>query len=507
MPPVSRVVRGLYKDSIVLMRVAEALTRLPGVREASLVMATPANKAMLAVDRLSADAASATADDLLVVVDADGDAATAAFARADELLASGTAGTGASASSDDLAAPRSVASAIGRDPDSALVAVSTPGPYAGAEALKALRRGRHVFLFSDHVPLEQEIILKRLADRKGLLMMGPDCGTAIIAGTPLGFANVVRRGRIGLASASGTGLQEVTCLIHRFGEGVSHAIGTGSRDLSDAVGGSTMRQGIALLASDAATEVIVLISKPPSPAVAAAVLAAAVKTGKPVVALFLGADPETVRAAGATPATTLEEAARLAVSRARRQASADAAVEADSSLVKDARAARRPGQRWMRGLFSGGTLAAEAQIVWRSLGLAAFSNAPIDRARALASVTESREHTALDMGSEEFTAGRPHPMIDYRARLDRIRDEAARADVALLLLDVVLGFGAHPDPAAVLAPAVREVASRVAVVGSICGTEDDPQRASAQWSALRDAGMLLAPSNAAAAALAAAIAR
>src|SRR5687768_8262721 len=362
MPLVARIRRGLYKDSIVLMRVAEALTRMPGVREAALVMATPANREMLsAAGRLPAEADSATAEDLLVVVEADGDSVERSFAEADRLL-TGDRGAARASEPGGMARPRSVANALAQVPDASLVVISTPGAYAGAEALKALRRGRHVFLFSDHVPLEQEVFLKQVGARKGLLVMGPDCGTAIIAGTPLGFANVVRRGRIGLVSASGTGLQEVTCLIHRFGEGVSHAIGTGSRDLSDAVGGSTMRQGIALLASDAATDVIVLISKPPSPAVAAAVVAAAVKTGKPVVALFLGADPEPVRAAGATPATTLEETARFAVARARGQSSAEPAVEADSSVVKDARAARRPGQRWMRGLFSGGTLAAEAQI-------------------------------------------------------------------------------------------------------------------------------------------------
>ena len=510
MPLVARIRRGLYKDSIVLMRVAEALTRLPGVREAALVMATPANREMLsAAGRLPAEADSATAEDLLVVVEADGDAVERSFAEADRLL-TGDRGAARAAEPGGIARPRSVASALAQVPDASLVVISTPGAYAGAEALKALRRGRHVFLFSDHVPLEQEVFLKQVGSRKGLLVMGPDCGTAIIAGTPLGFANVVRRGRIGLVSASGTGLQQVTCLIHGLGEGVSHAIGTGSRDLSDAVGGLAMRQGIAALAADAQTEVIVLISKPPSPSVAALTLDAAMKTGKPVVALLLGADPATVRASGATAAVTLEDAARRAVSLAdphgRGEGRAASVLTTDPGAADAARAHRRVGQRFIRGLFSGGTLATEAQIVWQTHGLAAFSNAPLDRVHTLASVGASREHTALDMGSEEFTSGRPHPMIDYRPRLDRIQQESHDPDVAVILLDVVLGFGAHPDPAAALAPIVRDAAGRVAVVGSVCGTDEDPQHAATQERVLRDAGMLLAPSNAAASALAAIIA-
>lgn len=492
----TRVERGLYKDSVVLMRVAEALTRLAGVRDAALLMGTPANKALLDdAGRLTGEAKSAGPEDLMIVVDTDDTVvADAVFGHATELLTRQVPAAGAGGVAPDP--PRSAASALARWPDATLVAISTPGVYAGAEALKALRRGRHVFLFSDHVPLAQEVLLKQLAEKKHLLVMGPDCGTAIIAGTPLGFANAVRRGRIGLVGASGTGLQQVSCLVHQLGEGVSHVIGTGSRDLSDDVGGITMRQGIEALAHDPMTDVIVLVSKPPSPAVAATVLARAVATGKPVVVMFLGGDAAAVGRAGAVAARSLEEAARAAVVLARATAlnrraggppaAATIALPVDAAVIARARARLRRGQRWIRGLFSGGTLATEARLVWRD-----------------ARVPD--EHTALDMGGEEFTAGRPHPMIDYRARVDRMRTEASDPTVAVLLLDVVLGFGAHPNPAGVLAPVVRDVSSRVIVVGSICGTEDDPQRAPVQAAQLRDAGMLLAPSNAGAAALAAAI--
>ncbi|MBI2207089.1 MAG: acyl-CoA synthetase FdrA [Candidatus Rokubacteria bacterium] len=492
----ARVERGLYKDSVVLMRVAEALTRLAGVREAAVLMGTPANKDVLdAAGRLTGDAKTAGPEDLVIVVETD-DSVTAdtVFAHAADLLTRGAPVPGAVGVTPDR--PRSAARALARWPDATLVAISTPGAYAGAEALKALRRGRHVFLFSDHVPVEQEVMLKQLAEKKGLLVMGPDCGTAIIAGTPLGFANAVRRGRIGLVGASGTGLQQVSCLVHQLGAGVSHVIGTGSRDLSDAVGGVTMRQGIDALARDPMTDVIVLVSKPPSPAVAGTVLTRAVATGKPVVVMFLGGDAEAVSRAGAVAARSLEEAARAAVVLARaaalnrrldlQPAAATMAAPVDAVVIARARARLRRGRHRIRGLYSGGTLATEARLVWRHAGV-------------------SDEHTVLDMGGEEFTAGRPHPMIDYRARIDRMRREASDPAVAVLLLDVVLGFGAHPDPAEVLVPVVRDTVSDVIVVGSICGTEDDPQRAPAQAARLRDAGMILAPSNAAAAALAAAI--
>ncbi len=513
MPIRSLVKPNLYKDSVALMRISESLSGIEGVRLATLMMGTAANKEILEeAGRLQPEVKQAGPDDIMVVLEADSDEILEdALARIDTLLAGG----GAERREARESPARTLAMALARSPDANLVVISTPGQYAGAEALKALRHGRHVFMFSDNVPLEEEVSLKALARTKGLLVMGPDCGTAIVGGVPLGFANVVRRGAIGLVAAAGTGLQQVTCLIDRLGEGVSHAIGTGSRDLQDAVGGVTMQQGLEALLADEPTKVVVLVSKPPSPAVAAKVLEQGRGSRTPLVVLFLGGDPEAVRAAGAVPAVTLDEAASLAVALVRGEdpRTVKAAAAPAAELVQQHARQLAPGQRYMRGLFSGGTFCSEAQVVWRREGISAFSNVPLDKTLRLPDPNRSREHTAIDMGSDEFTVGRPHPMIDFRARVERLLREARDPAVAVVLLDVVLGYGAHEDPAAALAPAVREAQElarrdgrHLAVVGSVCGTQGDPQRLTVQEDRLREAGMVLAPSNAAASALAAAIA-
>jgi succinyl-CoA synthetase alpha subunit len=365
--------------------------------------------------------------------------------------------------------------------------------------LKALKRGLHVFLFSDNVSVEDEIQLKTLAVKKRLLVMGPDCGTAIVDGVPLGFANAVARGTVGLVGASGTGLQQVTCLIDRFGAGVSQAIGVGGRDLDERVGGTMMLAALELLAADPGTSVIVLLSKPPAPTVAERVLARARAAGKPVVVNFLGSDSSLVRRAGAIPAVTLEDAARAAVALAR----GDAPVEADdgskdmASVARGEAAKLAEGQRTVRGLYSGGSLAYEAKVVLNlELGDAA------------------KQHTVIDLGDDEYTVGRPHPMIDPRLRNEHVIAIGSDEEAAVLLLDVVIGYASHPDPAGALAPAIAEAratATRagryLAVVASVCGTDRDAQGLAAQESTLLAAGVLVQSSNARAARRAALIAK
>ena len=316
---------------------------------------------------------------------------------------------------------------------------------------------------------------------------------------PLGFANAVRRGSIGLVGASGTGLQEVSVRIHELGEGVSHAIGTGSRDAYEEIGGTTLLAGIDLLARDAGTRIIVIVSKPPSTPVAVRALAAARACGKPVVVLFLGEELE--GGTGIHPVATLEQAATVAVALARAGTSGVAAAAAHDGvpweIVKLA-----TSQRFWRGLYSGGTYCTEAQLVMKDSGIATWSNAPIDKNYTLAHGAASREHTAIDLGADEFTVGRPHPMIDFTARIERLLEEARDPSVAVIVLDVVLGYGANPDPAGELAPAVgeaRAVAARdgrsLIVIGFVCGTDGDPQDLTGQIAKLRDAGMLLAATS------------
>ena len=505
MPIAATTKKNFYKDSVALMRISQTVGGRQGLARVSLLMGTPANKDILGqAGLLVAELAGAAPADLMLLVEGEG----AALAPALEAIEAALAGGEVKASADAAEiAPRSIAMGQERLAGATLAQVSVPGPYAAAEALKALKRGLHVFLFSDNVPLAEEQAVKRLAARKGLLVMGPDCGTAIIAGVPLGFANAVRRGGIGVVGASGTGMQEVTCRIHQLGEGVSHAIGTGSRDVYEEIGGTTLLAGLDLLARDPATRVIVIVSKPPAASVAERALAAVRESGKPAVVLFLGADLP--GGGNVHPVATLEQAAATAVALARGTPAAQAASATPAGFAA-AVAGLAPSQRFLRGLYSGGTYCTEAQLVWRGAGLTAWSNAPLDKRLALPHNAASREHTAIDLGADEFTVGRPHPMIDFAARLERLAAEARDPAVAAIVLDVVLGYGAHADPAGALAPAVRAARAAAAkdgrallVLGFLCGTEEDPQRLPSQTAQLAESGMVLAPGSTAAAALAA----
>ena len=494
--------RNSYRDSVELMGIAAQLEQLPGIQRAGLVMATPANLAVLAEAGLAeAAAADPGPNDLVVAVAAlDDPAAEQALDSAATLLA---AGTGDADGPHEVRTAQTLDEGLAELPDANLVLVSTPGTYATAEALRALKRGLNVFLFSDNVSIEDEIQLKMLGDRRGLLVMGPDCGTAIVGGVPLGFANAVRRGPIGLVGASGTGLQQVTSLIHRFGSGVSQAFGTGGRDLDERIGGTTMLAATQRLLSDPATTVIVLISKPPSAVVALRILDAVRTASKPVVVNFLGGDARTVEAAGATFAPTFESAARLAVALAGdKQVAGDATDLVGAlrdarmlALAEEAASRLAPGQGEIRGLYSGGSLAGEAKIV-------------------LAAVLGNERHDGiLDLGDDEYTVGRPHPMIDPRLRNEHIVSTATEPSVGILLLDVVLGHGSHPDPAEALAPAIADAMAlaisagrHLLVVASVCGTDLDPQGLERQERILALAGVMLESSNARAAMLAASIA-
>ncbi|MDQ3127688.1 MAG: acyl-CoA synthetase FdrA [Chloroflexota bacterium] len=487
------------------MQIASEVESLPGVERAGLVMATPANRDVLAAaGLLSAATDGAGPNDLVVAVAAASEAVAAtAFERAEARLSGPGGGSSGDATQTDQ---RTIAEAVAKLDTSNLVLVSTPGTYATAEALKGLKRGLNVFLFSDNVPVEDEIELKELARDKGLLMMGPDCGTAILDGVPLGFANAVRRGSIGLVGASGTGLQQVSCLIHRGGAGVSQAIGVGGRDLDERVGGTMMLAGLDRLAADPGTDVIVLISKPPAASVMERVLAAIPAVGKPVVVNFLGGDAAAILAAGGIPAVTFEEAAARASAIALGLTGpADEAApstdpnahDRDEALIREAESLLRPGQWRIRGLYSGGSLAGEAKLILTSI---------------LGSAT-ARDHQILDLGDDEYTVGRPHPMIDPRLRNEHLLAAALDPTTAVILLDVVLGYGANDDPGGALAGAIAGARAaaltegrQFAVVASVCGTESDPQGLDLQESRLAEAGVLLARSNAQAAGVAAQIA-
>ncbi len=478
---------GRWADSARLLAAARAAEGVDGVTQAACFMATDANREQARGMGLWDGALDAAGpDDLVVVVDAaEPEGALAAAAAVLDSRPGGSSGG---------AVARATRSLTKATADLALISV--PGDYATLEAHKALSAGMDVMLFSDGVSLDDEVRLKRRARELGRLVMGPGCGTAIIDGVGLAFANVVRPGPVGVVAAAGTGAQEVTVLVDRFGSGISTCYGTGGRDLSEEVGAITMLDAIDRLVVDPATEVILCVSKPPAPAVAEQVLAALAATDKPATACFVGARDLDVPD-GVTLTTTLEEAA----------------VSAARMAGKSADVAGPPSVDWVqpglvRGLYSGGTLCSEAAAILGERLPQVESNAAAGKAIKLHEGEKPTTHACIDLGEEEYTRGRPHPMIDPVARAELLAEVAADPAISVILLDVVLGYGSHPDPAGALAEPLKRALSRrdrLAVVAHVCGTEADPQVASRQEATLAQLGVHLAPTNAAAARLAAAL--
>ena len=491
---VNEVRRGFYLDSVALMRLSADLAVLAGVEDAVAMIGTPSNlEIMREAGLLAPPGEAAGPNDLVVAVRAvDDTAADFALSRAENALEREIAPV-----EDGEWRPRTLDGALDRMTDANLVLVSTPGAYAVREARRALDHGLNVMLFSDNVPLESERALKDRAHSLGLLVMGPDCGTAYIAGTPLAFANVVPRGRVGIIAASGTGLQEVAVLLARAGAGVSHGVGVGGRDLSDAVGGVSTLDAIDLLASDPGTDHLILVSKPPGPRTARLVFERIAASGMPCTAVVFGVGEIETPPGGPVLVPTLKEAVERATG-------CSIAPDHDAAALARHEAKRlTPGRHALRGLFCGGTLATEAHSVLAAAG--------VDAASGLASPAASGSpapHVVIDLGADEYTVGRPHPMIDPALRTEKLREALADPEVAVVLLDVVLGLGAHPDPGRPVRDAVRDAnGDRPAVVASVCGTDDDPQDRGRQAAQLRGAGVVVAPSNADAAALAAMILR
>ncbi len=485
---------GVYYDSAVLMQLQRSLADLPGVEDAGVIMGTPTNKELLArVNLVTTEVEQAKENDLVIVVRAgDEKSAGDALQRVDELLSA------RKSSIQQDYRPRSLEGAQSMMPDANWVLVSVAGRYAAGVAREALRLNKHVFLFSDNVPVEEEISLKAEAAQKGLLVMGPDCGTAMINGIGLGFANKVRRGPIGVVAAAGTGLQQVASRIDQLGGGMTFGIGTGGRDLSEKVGGVTFLMGLDALSRDPDTKVIVLVSKPPSPKVADQVLRVARKAGKPVVVNFIGRTPISRRVGNLFFASGLDDAAALAVELAKNPPVLEG--EPELPIARFA-----PGQKYLRGLFSGGTLAYEAQHLLTEYVPKVYANAPINKENKLKDSLVSVEHTIVDLGEDEFTVGRLHPMMDNDLRIRRLLEEADDPEVAVIFLDVVIGFGSHPDPASELGPAITEAKAKAEKTGRylevvvVCtGTEEDPQKLSHQIRQLKQSGAWVETSNEAA---------
>lgn len=502
--------KNAYYDSVTLMLISKDLKKMDGVREALVGMGTELNLEIarnigLVTPELDG---GVTGNDFFVAIDCENDEAfLAAQDRVEELLSKKTDQQAVAYS------PPTLEGALLQDPALNMALISVPGKFAAEVAQGCLDRGIHVMLFSDNVTVEEEKALKDYAAPRGLLVMGPDCGTAIINDVPLAFANVTPRGGIGMVCASGTGAQEVCSLIAQFGCGVSQLIGTGGRDLKREIGGVMMRQGLEALIDDPDTKVIVLVSKPPAKEVASIILAVAAGANKPVVVCFIGGDRAEIESKGLVAAASLEDAAYKAVALLRGEPVTDftgftMGGEAAEALACGIVENMAEGQRYVRGLYTGGTLCDEAmKLMAGSLGHI-YSNIPLRAEDRLenARFGKSRAHTCLDFGDDEFTVGRPHPMIDPSLRAERVLAEGADPETAVILCDCVIGYGSHEDPAADLAEAITHAKAgaekegrHLCCVCAVCGTEGDPQRLSVTRKKLMDAGAVVLPSNAQAA--------
>lgn len=492
-----------YFDSVFLMLINSEIKELEGVSNAVVSMGTEVNLELLRDMKYADDEVlNATPNDLIVVIEClDEETAEKAVAAVYSLL---------NKKKKKVAGqeyrPRSLQAAVKEEPDANLVLISLPGEFAAREARSALNKGLNVMLFSDNVSVEQEIELKDLAVEKGLLMMGPDCGTAIINGHPLCFANVVASGDIGIVGASGTGIQEVSCCIDTFGAGITQAIGTGGRDLKDErIGGKMMLLGIEALKNDPDTKILVVISKPPVPEVADKVLEALKKTGKPSVVHFIGQKAES-DSGNIYYASSLEETARISValSKGEKPDNSIFSLPQDkiSEIVERESARLSTGQKFLRGLYTGGTVADEAMILFEREGVTIYSNNQKAKELQLADPFVSKEHTIVDLGDDVYTVGRPHPMIDPSTREDRIKIEGEDKQVAVMLLDMVLGYGSHHDPAGAILKSLQEARDKaearggyLPIVVSVVGTGGDFQGYDSTVTKLESIGCVVMPSN------------
>ena len=490
----NEVRKGVYLDSVALMRLSAELTDLAGIEEAVLMIGTPANlQIMRNADILDGSGEEAGPNDLVIAIRADRKASiNRALAHAEKSMQ----GNSASARATEHRA-RTLRGSHSANPESNLCLISTPGEYASIEAHTALDLGMNVMIFSDNVPLERELELKQKARDLDLLVMGPDCGTAYINGVPLAFANAVNKGTTGVIAASGTGLQEFSVLLHRAGGGIKHGIGVGGRDLSDSIGGISTLTAIDLLANDKDVEQIVLISKPPGDATAKKVFAKLGSCGKPVIACVFGFSANQIPD-GIGGAQTLKHAAELALSQMQTDAQSDGITVRDtlnarqdlSNLAADLAANADAKRQSLVGLYTGGTLCTEALLILTNAGLSCSSNTVKE------GLDQTAQHQLIDLGADEYTIGRPHPMIEPAVRTPLLLEALNNNKNAVILLDVVLGYGAHENPAADVVSAINAAdVQKPLIIASVCGTDLDPQNYQQQCSQLDGAGVIVCDSN------------
>ncbi|MBO0440761.1 acyl-CoA synthetase FdrA [Candidatus Enterococcus ikei] len=488
-----------YIDSVSLMALSTKANQLAGVDQAIIAMATEMNKEVMKnVGLFTNEIAEAQTSDLIIALEAKEKQDSADLIKKIETLMTEKKEKSTSQTVENYTTIETAKKSI---PEANLAVISVNGQYAAREARKSLNNDLHVMMFSDNVSVEEEIQLKALAHEKGLLMMGPDCGTAIINNIGLCFANKVRKGSIGIVGASGTGSQEISVRIHEFGEGVSQLIGTGGRDLSEAVGGRMMLDAIDALEADENTKVIVLISKPPAKAVEEKILARVRKAEKPVVIWFIGSGSRE-NEEGIYFEKMSKAAALKAVTLAGIDENSLDVHPLNLPLIDEVREKLTSEQKYIRGLFTGGTLCDEAMFTAKERFSDVYSNIATDQEHLLHFGDTSKAHTFIDFGADEFTNGKPHPMIDPSNRIARFKEEAADPTVGVILMDFVLGYGAHPDPVGVMVPAMKAAKEQalkegrhLEIIGYVLGTDLDKQNIDEQVEKLTSIGATYASSS------------
>ncbi len=512
----THIIHQQYRDSVQLMRASSAASKLEGIEIASVLMGTPKNKPLLEeVGLLTPEAQTASGNDIIISIRA----VTEAFADEAARFIVDYMNHQEVDEKESLKNFRSIRGAITGIPNANLTVISVPGEYAARETRLALEQGLNVLLFSDNVSLKDEIELKKYAHEKGLIIMGPDCGTGMIKNIGLGFANMVTPGPIGIVAASGTGTQEVMVLCHRMGVGVTHAIGTGSRDVKDAVGAISMIDGLNALDRDQNIELILVISKPPDEKTLQRVLNEVQRCQKPVIINFLGKTAGYCDFAGKIlTVNTLEEAAYSASHFVRSNELKRISVTFDNKeqikkILHGTQSILAPEQRYIRGLFAGGTFTFEAAMIISEVLPSTdnlWTNVKLEHTNLIDNPYKSKEHTLIDMGADEFTVGKPHPMIDQTERTKRFLEEINDPKTAVILMDFILGWGSHEDPVSDMQEAFikwNALNRKIPIVSHVCGTELDPQDYNKSMSGLTSNGVYVMSTNAQAARLAALIAK
>ncbi|MBP7654797.1 acyl-CoA synthetase FdrA [Candidatus Dependentiae bacterium] len=499
------IIKNRYFDSVMLMSIANSASKCEGIKNLAAMMATDNNKEVLRNTKMiDKTGEKAEPNDLLVCINAEAESfCEPALKKFKELLDNKSSAENKS----DKIELTSIADGIKEYADSNLVLFSIPGPFVKREAKTALSAGKNVMIFSDNVTIDEELELKQIAKQNGLIVMGPDCGTSIINGKGIAFANSMPIGKIGIIGASGTGIQQVSCILANKGYGVKHAIGLGGRDLSKQIGGISMLTAIDAMEKDIDIEIVILISKPPFPEVEKKIFDRLKNYKKKIVVNFLKGDETECKKRRIPFASTLENAANLAISILENKPfepkEFDAEKKEIDQLLKSIRN-KTGSSKYVRGLYSGGTLCDEALFIMAQYGLEVFSNIPLTPELKLKNAYESYKNTLVDLGDDEFTKGRPHPMIDYTLRCQRIVEESSKKDTGIILFDIVTGYGSHINPVEPLSEAITKSLKNnknLVFIASICGTSYDIQNINEIKKQLEKLGVIFMPTNAQAAKL------